>query len=213
MKRTIRVLAAVAFSLALAACKTPPAVYGLAEKTGANTGVLQGHLADLSASSMQIAQRRADHIVAMEAFNAQLDAKLKRELYMQQRARAGDDWDQVKSSIDELTALRDDLLKIAQTARINEAARRKELLVAQTELETYKAALRDTAAALAALSHVESDSERAKLLIAYARDVRTELKKALDSDTAAAKASNKLIDAVKADIRQADAAAPAAANP
>ena len=176
--------------------------------------LFRSHLADLAANSQQLAQRRADHIVAMEAFNAQLDAALQRELYMQQHARSGSEWNEMKSLMDELAALRDDLLRIAQSARTLQADRRKELLAAQTSLETYKKALRDAAAALGALAHVQSDSESAKFVGTYSRDVRDEVKKALDADNKTAKAANALIDAAQSEIKGVNGgAASADSNP
>ncbi|MEO8020426.1 hypothetical protein [Polaromonas sp.] len=190
--------------LALAACQTPPAVYELAEKSGSNAGVLQGHLAAVAAQSKTIASARADLIVSLEAHNARLAATLAREVYMQQHARPATEWAEIKALSGELTALRDDLVLIEAKSTILEADRRKELLATQTALNTYKAALRDTASALGSLAEKESASERAKFLAAFAREVRSDFKASLESNDATAQSASDLQAAIKAQLKATD---------
>lgn len=193
-------------------CQTPPTVYELAEKTSINTGMFQSHLGDLSARSKALAKDRADQVVAMESFNAMLDAKLKRELYMQEQSRAVADWTEMKALMERLTALRDGLLKIEQDASFAAGDRRKALLAAQKELDTFKAALRDATGALTALAKQESRSERAKFFAAFAREVRNDMKKSLESGDETARKAKELLDSIESQFKKADPDEPSAPN-
>jgi len=194
-----------ALALLLGGCQTtPPEVYELAEKSGGNAGAFQGHLAAMAAQSTKLAQQRADNIVALEAGTARLDAYLRRELYMQQHANTPEAWSEINDLLGRLTALRDNLITIEQSATIASEDRRKELLAQQKALETYKAALKDTATALAALARRESAEERAKFLAGFARTVREDMKKAVADGDKAALAAKALIDSIKADASGED---------
>lgn len=183
--------------LLLAGCQTPPAVYELAEKSSSNAGVFQGHLAALSAQSASLAQQRAENVISLEEGTARLDAHLRRELYMQEQSRAAGDWAEVNQLLGRLIALRDQLIAIEQSAIFASAQRRKELLSQQTQLETYKAALRQTATALSALAKRETTQERAKFLATFARAVRDDMKKALEDGDQTAIKAKALIDSIK----------------
>lgn len=210
--RTHSIIKALALPglLALSACQTPPAVYELAEKSGSNAGVLQGHIAAVAAQSKAVAGARADLIVSLEAHNARLAATLAREVYMQQHARPAPQWADIKALSDELTALRDDLVQIEAKSTILEADRRKELLATQTTLNAYNAALRDTASALGTLAEKESASERARFLAAFAREVRSDFKASLAGNDAAAQSAADLLAAIKAQLKAADPTDPSA---
>src|SRR6266852_5232276 len=109
-------------ALFLLGCQTQPAVYELAEKTSMNTGVFQHHLGDLAAGSKALAAERADLIVSMESFNARLDGFIKRELYMRQQSNKPADWAKIDALMKKLTALRDEIIRIEQAARIADRA-------------------------------------------------------------------------------------------
>lgn len=197
--------AAFAFVAAVSAgCQTPPAVYDLAEKTSSSAAVFQSHLATVASQSKSLAQTRADHVVSMESFNAQLDSKLKRELYMQQHANPAADWNEMKALMDELTALRDDLIKIELSARIAEDDRRKEILAKQSDLNAYAGSLRDAANALNALAQHESKSERVKFIGQFLRDVRTDLNASLEKSDKTSQAAKQLVDKLKADLKSTE---------
>ncbi len=201
----VRRAAAFAFvAIASAGCQTPSAVYDLAEKTSSSAAVFQNHLAEVAAQSKSLAQERADHVVSMDAFNAQLDAVLKRELYMQQHANSAADWKEIKSRMEELTALRDELIKIEQSATILENERRKEILAKQTDLNTYKTALRDLANALNALARKESKSERAQFIGKYLREVSDDLNESLKKSDKTSQAAKALVDDLKAKLKGAE---------
>jgi len=198
----LRLIAASApLALLSAGCQTPSAVYELAEKTSGNAAVFQSHLAEVATQSRALAQRRADHIVSMEAFNVRLDGTLKRELYMQQHSRKASDWGEIRDLMQQMTALRDDLVKIEQDARIAEIDRRKEILAKQADLNTYKAALRDVATALSALAKRESDAERAQFIGKFLREVRDDMNKSLESGDETSKNAKKLLDDLKSQIK------------
>lgn len=184
-------------TLLLAGCQTHPAVYELAEKSSSNAGIFQGHLAALAAQSASLAQQRAENVISLEAGTARLDAHLRRELYMQQQSRLAPDWAEVNQLLGRLISLRDELIAIEESAHIASAQRREELLSQQTKLETYKAALRETATALNALAKHETTQERAKFLATFARAVRDDMKKALEDGDKTAIKAKALIDSIK----------------
>jgi hypothetical protein len=198
------VLSSLSAALTVAGCQTPPAVYELAEKTSSSAGIVQHHLAEVASQSRSLAETRSNHVVAMEAFNARLDATLKRELYMQQHSRASADWSEIKALMEQMATLRDQLLEIARSASISEADRRKEILTKHTDLNIYKTALHDTANALSALAKHESKSERAKFIGKFVGEVREDLDKSLKGSDATSKAAKGLADTIKKQFKDAD---------
>lgn len=198
-------LLACVVALLTAGCKTPPAVYELAEKSSVNAGVFQGHLAELAAQSEALAKERANNIVALEALNARLEGELKRELYMQQHSRSSADWAEMKALMDRLSGLRDDLIKIEKDAGFAAADRRAALLAGQTGLNAYKAALRETSAALGTLAKEESRTERVKFFRAFVREVRTDMKAAAERGDADAVKAKELLDDISGQLKNGDA--------
>jgi hypothetical protein len=191
-------------ALLVAGCTTPPAVYELAEKSAGNAGVFQGHLAELSAQSRSQGKARAENIANMDLFNAQFEGWLARELYMQQQSRPAADWAEMKTLMDRLTALRDGILKIEKDNTFKAADRKKELLSGQVELNAHRAAMRATAEALGALGKEESSKERVKFFAAFAREVRTEMNKSLESGEETTAGAKKIADRIKEQFKKAD---------
>jgi hypothetical protein len=187
--------------LGVMGCQTPAAVYDLAEKTTANAGVLQSHLRELSESSKALATDRAAAVVSMEAFNAEVDAYIKRELYMRQQSNSSAEWQKMQALMNKLTALRDELIRIEQSARIAEQERRQQILARRTELDTYAAAMRETASALSALAQRESSEERARFIGNFLVDVRQDVDTALQKTDKTSQAANALLKEVEGHVK------------
>ncbi len=190
-------------ALFLLGCQTQPAVYELAEKTSMNTGVFQHHLGDLAAGSKALAAERADLIVSMESFNARLDGFIKRELYMRQQSNKPADWAKIDALMKKLTALRDEIIRIEQAARIAEQSRRQEILAKHTDLNTNAAAMRDATNALNALAKHESPEERARFIGGFLKDVKSEVDTALKQDNKTSQNANALITKIKDELKGA----------
>lgn len=187
----------------LGGCQTPGAVYELADKTSANAGIFQQHLGEMAVQSKAFAGRRADHIATMDAFNADLDSYLKRELYMRQKAAAAGDWPKIEALMKELTSLRDELVAIENGANFAQQERRANVLALYSDLSTFQTPMRDAANSLNALAKQESGAERAAFLGKFLVDVRKSLSESLAGNDAAAKAAQALLDKIKADLKSA----------
>jgi hypothetical protein len=194
-------VASIACAAVLSGCQTPNALYELAEKTSANAAVFQQHLGEMAAQSKGLAARRAEHVAAMDAFNAELDAFLKRELYMREKSLGSSEWSKVQALMNELVALRDELLAIEAKAEFARSDRRKAVLALHTELSTFSAAMRNAANALNALAKRESDTERARFLASFLNDVQKDVKKKLEENDDTAKAAKGLMDKIKTEFR------------
>jgi hypothetical protein len=191
--------------LALAGCQTPPAVYELAETSSANAAVFQQHLGDLAGASKALAGERADLVVSMEAFNARLDSFVKREIYMRQQSNKPADWSRIEVLMKKLAALRNEIIKIEQAARIAEQSRRKEILGRRTDLDTYATAMREAANALNALAQREGSEERARFIGRFVADVNKDVRAALENSDETSKAAKGLVDKVKGELKDAAA--------
>jgi hypothetical protein len=163
----------------------------------ANAGVFQQHLADLADQSKTLASRRADHIASMDAFNAEQDSYLRRELYMLEKSSKASEWSRTDALIKELAALRDELVEIQTIAKTSRQERRSSVLALYADLNTFQAAMRDTASALSALAKAESATERAAFLGAFLSDLRNNIRDALASDDAASQKAKALVDQLK----------------
>jgi Mg2+ and Co2+ transporter CorA len=200
-RRHTRGLLCALLASALAGCQTPSAVYELAEKTSANAGAFQQHLGEMAAQSKALALRRAEHVASMDAFNAELDGFIKRELYMREKADA--DWPKINALVKELAGLRDELLAIEAAARFAEQDRRKSVLAQHTDLNAFRSAMLDAANALNALAKHESDSERARFFGKFLVDVQKDVRASLDSNDKTSQAAKALVDEIKSDLRPA----------
>ena len=198
-----RALLCGAAALLLAGCQTPPAVYELADKTSANAGIFQGYLGQMAEQSKAIAARRAEHVASMDAFNAELDTFIKRELYMREKASVSGDWAKADALMKELAGLRDELIAVEAGAQFAQQERRKAILDAHKDLETFQATMRDAANALNALAKHESDLERARFFGKYMADVAKSARASLDKSDQASRAAKDLVDKVTDDLRSA----------
>jgi hypothetical protein len=196
----VRILAGAACAT-LFGCQTPSGVYQLAEKTTANAGVFHHHLGRLADSSKALAGDRANAVVSMEAFNASLDAYIRRELYMREQSNAGE-WPRMNALIAKLTALRDEIMRIEQSARIAENERRQQILAKRTELDTYATSMRETANALSALAQRESAEERVRFIGRFLLDVRADVDEALEKNDKTSKDAKALLGKIKAEFKQ-----------
>jgi hypothetical protein len=200
--RVLRIRAlAGALGLVLGGCQTPAAVYELAEKTTANAGVFQHHLGELAGRSKELASERADAVVSMEAFNAELDSYIRRELYMREQSSRPATWASIEALMKKLAALRDEIIRIEQAAIIAEQARRQEILTHRTDLNTHAAAMRDTAVALGAIAERESTQARARFIGRFLIDARADVQTALEKGDEPSKQVKALIEKVKADLK------------
>lgn len=189
---------------ALCGCQTPSAVHELAEKSSANAGVFQQDLGEMAAQSKALAARRADHIAAMDAFNAELDSYLKRELYMREKSLGAAEWARVNALMKELVTLRDELIAIEATAQFAQKERRQAVLGLRTDLNTFQAAMRDTTNALNALARPESDRQRAAFFGKFLGDVHKDVRKALESGDATAQKAKAALDKLKQEFQPDD---------
>jgi hypothetical protein len=189
---------------ALYGCQTPSAVYELAEKSSANAGAFQQQLGEMAAQSKALAAKRADHVAAMDAFNAEFDSYLKRELYMREKSLAPAEWAKVQALMKELVALRDQLIAIEATAQFAQQERRQAVLGLRTDLNTFQAAMRDATNALNTLAKHQSDSERAAFFGKFLGDVHKEVKNVLESNDATAQKAKAALDKLKNEFQQDD---------
>ncbi len=198
---------ALVLVLAVTGCAaTPPAVYELAEKTSANGGLFQYHLAEMAAQSKAQAAARAAHIAEMQAFNVELDTFLKREAYMREKAQGPSDWAKAEALMKDLAKLRDELIAIEAKAQFDAEEQRKVIVAGQKALDTYPSAMRDAANALNALARREDGRERARFFGRYAAEVSKEVRKSLNENDKTSQAAKALVDKVKTELRPARSA-------
>jgi hypothetical protein len=198
------VLASAACAALLCGCQTPGAVRELAEKSSANAGAFQQQLAEMAAQSKALAARRAEHIAAMDAFNAELDAYLKRELYMREKSLPTADWARLSALLKELAALRDQLAAIEAAAQVAQNQRRQVVLGLHTDLNTFQAAMRDAANSFDSLAKARGGRQRAEFLGKFVGEVHKEVQKALESNDATAQAAKAALDKIKAEFKTDD---------
>ena len=204
MNRICTPLPLALWAAALLGCQTPSAVYELAEKSSANAGTFQQRLGEMAAQSKSLAASRAEHVAAMDAFNAEFDSYLKRELYMREKSLSAAEWAKVQALLKELVALRDQLIAIEATAQFAQKERRQAVLGLHTDLNTFHAAMRDTANALNALAKRESDRERAEFFGKFLGEVRKDINKELESNDATAQAAKEVLDRIKKEFQRDD---------
>lgn len=200
----IRMRAALSWALcaALCGCQTPSAVYELAEKSSANAGAFQQHLGEMAAQSRALAAKRAEHVAAMDAFNAEFDSYLRRELYMREKSLGASEWARVQALMKELVELRDGLIAVEATAQFAQKERRSAVLGLHADLSTFQAAMREATNALNALARHESDRERAAFFGRFLGDVHKDVKKALESNDDTAQKARAALDGLKKEFQQ-----------
>jgi hypothetical protein len=186
-------------------CQSSGPVRELAEKSSANAAAFQQQLAEMAAQSKALAARRAERIAAMDAFNAELDAYLKRELFMREKSLPAAEWARVSALLKELAALRDQLAAIEAAAQLAENERRQAVLGLRTDLNTFQAAMRDAASSFDSLAKAPGGRERAEFLGKFVGEVHKEIQKALERNDATAQAAKAALDRIKAEFKTDEA--------
>jgi hypothetical protein len=187
----------VAFLAALACfagcASTPEPVLELAEKSSANVGVVSARLRQLSDQSGALYANRAANISHLHAVNATQRAHLEYDLALTRKVGQEADLALMKD-LQDWTAEVDRIFSESAGA---EKARREELLVARASIDTRTQALDKVAQTLSALAQKESAGDRARLMAAFALEVRDDVKKQLDDGSNASAAAKALLDQLK----------------
>jgi hypothetical protein len=188
----IAVIAALAW---LGGCaSTPEPVLQLAEKSSANAGVVSARLRQLADASDALYANRAANISHLHAVNASQRASLEYDLALTRKVGQEADLALMK----ELQAWTAEVDKLFADAAGAEKTRREELAAAQVKIDTRSHALQKVAQTLSSLAQKESAGERAKLLAAFASEVRDDVKKQLEDGSASSAAAKDLLDHLKA---------------
>ncbi len=198
MKRSI----VLACSLVAAGCATPPAVFQLAEKTAEGAGQFVVHLNRLEQHYQDIARQRMDLVVRREAGTRQFQADLAR--YRAINAGGGGQTDQSRW-VDSKLQLFSQLETIQREALKDDASRSRDLLGGLVPIKPYSEKLMEIGSALATQGTADSKEQRLRFLAGYLKEVRTDLKSALNEDNALAQSASTLIDSAKADLESASA--------
>lgn len=191
----MRYLAIVAVTAPLlAGCAgSSPEVRSLAEKTGANVGVIGAQLDRLEQNSREVAELRADNIARLHGANARLRAQYEIDVELTKRSGGAKNL----ALIDQIKEWRDKVQAILETAANAEAERKQQILETQASLDTRKKALSEIAQGLAELSKAEEAKDRVRFLTGFAKQLHTEFDKAVEADTKSAKAAKKLVENAK----------------
>lgn len=188
----ITVIAALA---CLGGCaSTPEPVLQLAEKSSANAGVVSARLRQLADASDALYANRAANISHLHAVNASQRASLEYDLALTRKVGQEADLTLMKE-LQAWTAEVDQLFAAAAGA---EKTRREELAAAQVKVDARSQALQKVAQILSSLAQKESAGERAKLLAAFAGEVRDDVKKQLEDGSVSSAAAKDLLDHLKA---------------
>lgn len=189
----LRRIAACALAVVLGACASvPEPVNQLAERTGANAGVLGVQLAKLSRESKEIAEMRAQTIARLHAVNAELRAHYNLDVALSRKAgQAGD-----LELIDVMKEWHKEVEEIFRGVDEAEAARKAEILSHITSLDTKADALRAVADRLARIAEVEKPEDRARFLAGFVKEVRADVNRELEKDDAAANSAKALLKTV-----------------
>ena len=188
-------MAAIAALACLGGCaSTPEPVLQLAEKSSANAGVVAARLRQLAEASDALYASRAANISHLHAVNASQRASLEYDLALTRKV--GQDAD--LALMEDLQAWTAEVDKLFADAAGAEKLRRDELAAAQVKIDSKSQALQKVAQTLSSLAQKESAGERARLLAAFATEVRDDVKKQLDDGSASATAAKDLLDHLKA---------------
>ena len=183
--------------LLLAGCAaSSPQVRALAEKTGANVGVIGAQLTRLEQNSREVAELRADNIARLHGANARLRALYEIDIELTRKSGGA----QNLALIDKIKAWRDKVQAILAKAEGAEDKYKTQTLATQKSLDTRKQALTEVAQRLAELSKIEMTKERVGFLKGFAKELKTEMDKALEADSKSAKAAKALLAKAKTDL-------------
>ena len=190
----LRTIACAAAVLPLAGCATPDSVHQLAEVTAANVGVLGSRMKQLAEESDRLFKRRADNVAHMHGVSAQSRADYDYDLALTSKARDNKDLE-LKAEIEAWKLQVDEIYATATNA---EQERRDELLAREVKIDTKSQELQKIAESLSTLAREETREERVRSLGKFAKEVRDEVKKELDSGTKSANAAKNLLDEARA---------------
>jgi hypothetical protein len=194
-------ISAIAVLACLGGCaSTPEPVLALAEKSSATAGVVGARLRQLAQASDALYARRAASVAHLHAVNAAQRASLEYDLALTRKVGQDAELTQMK----ELQAWTAEVDKLFASAAGAEKSRREELAAAQVKIDTGAQALQQVAQTLTSLAQKESAGERAKLMAAFASEVRDDVKRQLDDGTKSAAAAKALLDQLKADKPRGD---------
>ena len=168
----------------------------LAEKTGANVGVISAQLDRLEQNSREVAELRADNIARLHGANARLRARYEIDIELTRRSGGGANL----GLVDQIRAWGDKVQAILAKAENAEAERKTQILATQTSLDTRKKALTKIAQGLAELANEEKAKDRVRFLSGFAKEVHAEFEKAVEADTRSAKAAKALLEKAKGNL-------------
>ena len=187
-------MAIVMAGLILAGCETSsPEVRSLAEKTGANVGVIAVQLDRLGENGREVAELRADNIARLHGANSRLRAQYEIDIELTRKSGGAANL----LLIDQIKAWRDKVQAILAKAENAEAERKTQILATQTSLDTRKKALTEIAQKLAELAQKETAKDRVRFLKGFAKQLNAELDKAMKADSKSAKAAKELLTKAK----------------
>ncbi len=178
-------------SVLMVGCATSsPEVRSLAEKTGANVGIIGAQLSGLEQNSREVAELRADNIARLHAANMRLRAQYEVDLELTKRAggRAN------IALIDQIRAWGERAAAILAAADDSAVERKQQIMSTQTSLDTRKKALTEIAQGLAELAKEDNAGDRARFLKGFAKQLSTDFDKALEIDTESARAAKELVE-------------------
>jgi hypothetical protein len=189
-----KVITLAFLGLLLASCAgSSPEVRSLAEKTGANVGVISAQLERLGRNSRDVAELRADNIARLHGANARLRAQYEIDIELTKKSGG----EKNLALIKKVKAWRDKVQAILDKAENAEAERKEQILKTQTSLDTRKKALAEIAQGLAALANEETAKDRVRFLKGFAKELKTAFDEAIEADTKSAKAAKSLLDKAK----------------
>jgi hypothetical protein len=179
--------------LLMGGCAAPPEIYELADKTGANVGIVGARLSQLAQESDRVVASRADAALKLREANARIRADYTYDVALVRKVGEGRDLDLVEdmkkwgSDVDAIFA------GVAEAIK----KQREALTAGQTKIDTKAPALQKVAQTLSALAKQESTVDRVKALRSFASEVRDEMKQQLDSGSQSARDAQKLIEHVR----------------
>jgi len=193
MSRNASVAVALLCLTGLSACSTGQAAQRLAERTGANAGIVGAHLKMLAQDSSDLADQRAANVATLHAANARRRASYNYDVALTKRSGG----DENLELINQLEAWGKEIDAIFKAADNAEKERKAAVLAAQTSLETKSESLAQIAEALAALAKDESAADRARFLAGYVSELSKETDKQLDQSNKSATGAKGLLTDIK----------------
>jgi hypothetical protein len=178
-----------AASLLCACAGTPEAVRELAERTGANAGILGAQLEKLSRESKELAEARAQAISSLHAVNTELRASYNFDLLLTKKSGQGQSL-QLIEVLQQWHKEADEVFKGVDAAG---RTRKAEILSNVTKLDTKADALKATAQRLAKMAEADKPEDRARFLAGFAKQVRDDVQKQIEQDDPSAKKAKELL--------------------